>query len=256
MTGDLPAFVAARIETLEKHGPAALVEGSRSRALYLKDLTSLKNQYGLGQTRSNALLIQYASKDNQMIGRIVEGFTQYMQWEMKSFTAMLPKGLGGNSAYTRLQKFGYIGSTLMLGGYQTLPFSNYMSANLYYTMKNNGLYDGTLEDFEKANMKESATEAGLILATSVLLLLLKTGLDDDDKEEAYYKISQKLSSRFLSELTFFIPGNFKAQYQILLSPAASTGTVEEFGRVVGSLYNEGFGTPEEQKRAKPGKKST
>lgn len=113
----------------------------------------------------------------------------------------------------------------------------------------------TLEDFEKANMKEAATEAALIIAIGTLSLLLKAGLDDDDKEEAYYKISQKLSSRFLSELTFFIPGNFKAQYQILLSPAASASTAEDFGRLLGSMYDEGFGTEKEQKKAKPGKKA-
>jgi hypothetical protein len=112
-----------------------------------------------------------------------------------------------------------------------------------------------LEDFEKANMKETATEAALILATGVLSLLLKAGLDDDDKEEAYYKITEKLNSRFLAELTFFIPLNFPAQYQILLKPAAAAGTAEDLGRFAGSLYTESMGTEKEKEKNKPGRRA-
>jgi hypothetical protein len=113
----------------------------------------------------------------------------------------------------------------------------------------------TLEDFEKANMKETATEAALILATGVLSLLLKAGLDDDDKEEAYYKITTKINSRFLSELTFFVDPTLQSQYQILLKPAAAAGTVEDLGRFVGSLYKESMGDEKEKKKNKPLKKA-
>ncbi len=112
-----------------------------------------------------------------------------------------------------------------------------------------------LEEFEKANMKETATEAALILATGTLLFLLKAGLDDDDKEEAYYKITTKVSSRFLAELTFFIPLNFPAQYQILLKPAAAAGTAEDLGRFVGSLYTEAMGDEKEKEKNKPTRKA-
>ena len=108
---------------------------------------------------------------------------------------------------------------------------------------------------EKANMKETATEAALILATGTLLFLLKAGLDDDDKEEAYYKITTKVSSRFLAELTFFIPLNFPAQYQILLKPAAAAGTAEDLGRFVGSLYTEAMGDEKKKEKNKPTKKA-
>jgi hypothetical protein len=111
-----------------------------------------------------------------------------------------------------------------------------------------------LEEFEKANMKETATEAALILATAVLSVLLKAGLDDDDKEEAYYKIATKINTRFLSELTFFVDPTLQSQYQILLKPAAAAGTIEDLGRFVGSLYKESMGTEEEKKRNKPLKK--
>jgi hypothetical protein len=111
-----------------------------------------------------------------------------------------------------------------------------------------------LEEFEKANMKETATEAALILATGTLLFLLKAGLDDDDKEEAYYKITTKLSSRFLSELTFFVDPTLQSQYQILLKPAAAAGTVEDLGRFAGSLFDEAMGDEKEKKKNKPLKK--
>ncbi len=112
-----------------------------------------------------------------------------------------------------------------------------------------------LEEFEKTNLKEAAAELALIISVGILTALIKGGLDDDDKEEAYYKISQKISNRFMSELTFFVDPTFQSQYQILIKPAAAAGTAEDFGRFIGSLYKEGFGTEKEKKANNPTKKA-
>lgn len=97
---------------------------------------------------------------------------------------------------------------------------------------------------EQTNMREAAAELSLLLGTGLLLLLAKSGLDDDDKKEVWYKVSNKLSSRVFSELLFFVDPTFESQYKILLSPAASLGTVGDVGKFIGSAFKETTETDE------------
>jgi hypothetical protein len=85
----------------------------------------------------------------------------------------------------------------------------------------------------------------MLLSTGILLHLLKSGLDDDDKKEAWYKITEKVSGRVYSELLFFVDPTFQSQYDILLSPAASLGTAADVGKLIGSFFKE-----QEDKRTK------
>ncbi len=95
-----------------------------------------------------------------------------------------------------------------------------------------------LNDFEKANMKSAAMEAALLMGTGLLLFLLKAGLDDDDKKEAWAKITTKISSRAFSELLFFVDPTFESQYAILLNPAPVFGTTSDYAKFLGSMFNE------------------
>lgn len=112
----------------------------------------------------------------------------------------------------------------------------------------------TLSQMEKDNLKEAGVELAMIIGTTLLLALLKGATDDDDKKKAWYKIADKVSDRSFSELTFFVDPTFKSQYQVLLKPAAAAGTVEDFGRFIGSIYKDMYGTKEQQKRAQPVKR--
>jgi len=112
----------------------------------------------------------------------------------------------------------------------------------------------TLTPMEQANLKAARMEAQLLLGTALLVIALK-GVDDDEKKKSWYKISNKISTRALGELGFFIDPTFQSQYQILLSPAASTGVFEDVGGLGKSIWKEAFGDEEEKKRAKPLKKS-
>lgn len=102
-----------------------------------------------------------------------------------------------------------------------------------------------LEPFEKENLKSVGVELAMLLSTGILLHLLKSGLDDDDKKEAWYKITEKVSGRVYSELLFFVDPTFQSQYDILLSPAASLGTAADVGKLIGSFFKE-----QEDKRTK------
>lgn len=95
-----------------------------------------------------------------------------------------------------------------------------------------------LEPFEKENLKSCAAELALLLGTGILLQLLKSGLDDDDRKEAWSKITTKVSSRVFSELLFFVDPTFESQYQILLSPAPVLGTAGDVGKFIGSIFKE------------------
>ena len=72
-------------------------------------------------------------------------------------------------------------------------------------------------------------------------------------------MSNKISTRVLGELFFFADPTLQSQWQILLSPAASTSTLEEAGKLIRDIVREGtadfYEDPETiQKKAKPLKK--
>jgi hypothetical protein len=103
-----------------------------------------------------------------------------------------------------------------------------------------------LSEMEQANLKSTRIELALIIGIGILRSLLKSGLDDEDKKEAWYKISDKISDRVTGELVFFVDPTFESQYQILLSPAPVLGTAGDVGKFIGSLYK----ADDEDKRTK------
>lgn len=111
-----------------------------------------------------------------------------------------------------------------------------------------------LTPMEKANMKEAAMEALLILTIGIMLKVMKAGFDDEDKKETWYKVANKINSRVFSEILFFADPSFESQYKILLSPAASLGTVGDIGKFIGSAYKEATEPEKQLTRNKPGTK--
>ena len=111
---------------------------------------------------------------------------------------------------------------------------------------------------EEAAAKEAFAEATIILGTMLLLAALHA-VDDDDKKEAWYKMTNKVSTRVLGELFFFADPTLQSQWTILQSPAASTSTVEDAGRLVRDIFREASADFQEdpdkvRKEAKPGKR--
>jgi hypothetical protein len=144
------------------------------------------------------------------------------------------------------KQFDYVLERDIEGRYRT-------AVRLYKALFSKSLLE-KLTPMEQANLKATRMEAMLLLGTAMLVLALK-GVDDDEKKKSWYKISNKISTRALGELGFFIDPTFQSQYQILLSPAASTGVFEDVGGLGKSIWKEAFGDEEEKKRAKPLKKS-
>jgi hypothetical protein len=112
-----------------------------------------------------------------------------------------------------------------------------------------------LTPYEQANLKSAKVEATLLLAVGLMLMALRS-VDDDEKKETWYKVSNKIMTRGFGELTFFADPTLSSQWQILLSPAASISTLTEGGLFLKSIWKEASSTDEETlKRNKPLKKA-
>jgi hypothetical protein len=112
---------------------------------------------------------------------------------------------------------------------------------------------------EEAAAKEAFAEATIIIGTMLLLVALHA-VDDDDKKEAWYKMTNKVSTRVLGELFFFADPTLQSQWTILQSPAASTSTIEDAGKLVRDIFREASADFQEdpdkvRKAAKPGKRA-
>lgn len=112
---------------------------------------------------------------------------------------------------------------------------------------------------EIAVAKESAVEAMFFIAIGLILRAMG-GLDDEDKKEAWYKYSNKVLTRVQGELIFFADPTGASQFQILLSPAASTSTIQDSGLLVRDIWREVaadmYEEPEKvREKAKPGRRA-
>jgi len=108
---------------------------------------------------------------------------------------------------------------------------------------------------EIATAKEGFAELMLIAGTGLLLFALQ-GVDDEEKKEAWYKYTNTISTRLFGELFFFADPTLSSQFQILLSPAATTSTATELGKLVRDSWKEVaadmYEDPEQvRKKAKP-----
>lgn len=111
---------------------------------------------------------------------------------------------------------------------------------------------------EIAIAKSAFAEVLLIAGTGLISFALK-GLDDDDDKEAWLKYTNTVFNRTYNELIFFADPTFSSQFQILLSPAPTTSTVQELGKLVRDSWREVaadlYEDPEKtRKQAKPGKR--
>jgi hypothetical protein len=92
----------------------------------------------------------------------------------------------------------------------------------------------SLDEVEKANVKEALAEMSIILAAYMLYAVLKSGADDDESKKRLAYIL-KISDRYLAEMTFFTPFEISSKYKILISPAPTLGTIESWGRLFKDL---------------------
>ena len=125
----------------------------------------------------------------------------------------------------------------------------------YIMMKGYSQGIESLTPDEVATAKEAFAELMLIAGTGLLLFALQ-GVDDEEKKEAWYKYSNTISTRLFGELFFFADPTLSSQFQILLSPAATTSTATELGKLVRDSWKEVaadmYEDPEQvRKKAKP-----
>jgi hypothetical protein len=92
----------------------------------------------------------------------------------------------------------------------------------------------SLDEVEKANVKEALAEMSIILAAYMLYAVLKSGADDDESKKRLAYVL-KISDRYLAEMTFFTPFEISSKYKILISPAPTLGTIESWGRLFKDL---------------------
>lgn len=128
----------------------------------------------------------------------------------------------------------------------------------YIMMKGYSQGIESLTPDEVATAKEAFAELMLIAGTGLLLFALQ-GVDDEEKKEAWYKYSNTISTRLFGELFFFADPTLSSQFQILLSPAATTSTATELGKLVRDSWKEVaadiYEDPEQvRKKAKPVKR--
>lgn len=159
--GNFAGYTYARLKLLDKYGDAALVDGSRKRAEFLKELRYETERLTFGQSSVNNLGIQQASKDFGTRGLIVEMATQYMQYNIKLLSAVLPNfkvpsaipGIGGkrigigSSSYSAAEKWSLGGTIAALTGSAALPFQNYISSEMYLKFRDSGWFDGTPQEW-------------------------------------------------------------------------------------------------------------
>lgn len=103
--------------------------------------------------------------------------------------------------------------------------------------------------------KEAFAEI-ILLAGSGLILFALRGVDDEEKKEAWYKYTNQIFTRVNNELIFFADPTGTTQFQVLISPAATTSTAEELGKLIRDTWREAaadlYDDPDEiRKKAKP-----
>ena len=102
---------------------------------------------------------------------------------------------------------------------------------------NSRIYWGTLDDFEKANIKRASRELGLLLATIVVGKILSSikGGDDDEDESFGYDLLCYQTDRLMSELMFHTPlGMVNEGQKILKSPFAAQSALLDIAKFTGS----------------------
>jgi hypothetical protein len=194
----------------------------------IKQKISYINTTNIGGINANDLM----EAKTYIVGRML---MQHRSW----LSAMFYKRFGN-------KQINFVIGDEIEGRYRTA----YRLFSAYYTKSKRE----NLTQMERANMKEAAMEALLILTIGIMLKVMKAGFDDDDKKETWYKVADKVNSRVFSEILFFADPSFESQYKILLSPAASLGTVGDVLKFVSSAYKEASEPEEQLTRNKPGTK--
>lgn len=95
-----------------------------------------------------------------------------------------------------------------------------------------GARNSTLSELDKINMRKNIAELGLIVALTLLILMLKAGIEDlDDEELNYVTYLINSLSKTQSELTFFmLPSSFEEISKNAIPPmSAISDTIDVLG---------------------------
>ena len=93
----------------------------------------------------------------------------------------------------------------------------------------------SLDEVEKANVKEAVAEFGIIIGAYMLYAVLKSAGEDDEETKKRLAYFLRISDRYLAEMTFFTPFEISGKHQILISPAPTISTLESWGRLISDL---------------------
>jgi hypothetical protein len=93
----------------------------------------------------------------------------------------------------------------------------------------------SLDEIEKANLKELLAETFAIGGAYLIYLAIKGAGDDDPEKKKQLAYFLKISDRYLAELTFFSPFEIESKYKILISPAPTIGTIESWMKLTTDL---------------------
>ena len=108
----------------------------------------------------------------------------------------------------------------------------------------------SLDEIEKANLKELLAETFAIGGAYLLYLAIKGAGDDDPEKKKQLAYFLRISDRYLAELTFFSPFEIESKYKILISPAPTIGTIESWMRLTTDLGKLTIANDEEAEKIK------
>jgi hypothetical protein len=108
----------------------------------------------------------------------------------------------------------------------------------------------SLDEIEKANLKELLAETFAIGGAYLLYLAIKGAGDDDPEKKKQLAYFLRISDRYLAELTFFSPFEIESKYKILISPAPTIGTIESWMKLTTDLGKLTIANDEEAEKIK------
>ena len=164
--GNYAGYTVARLRLIKKfekqYGKGMIdIPDSAVRREYLRDLRFETERLTFAQSRASNLTIQQAHNEFGFWGFTTEMMTQYMQFNMKLLTAILPKSLGGSSAYSVGEKIGMSTTIAALSGSAFLPFHNGISSELYLEFKKRGWFTGSADDWQNSTVNQGLLNTAL-----------------------------------------------------------------------------------------------
>jgi len=107
-----------------------------------------------------------------------------------------------------------------------------------------------LDEVERANVREALAEISIIIASMMLIALIKAGdTDDDKKRRKQLAFFIRVLDRYHAEITFFTPFEISGKAQILISPAPAVSSIKNVGTFLTNSWQMLWGEPEEAEKA-------